>query len=199
MLAGLVILAALAYAVNPPFAALPVMLSAFTIFFFRDPERRAPAGNGLILAPADGRVMGVCGCDDPFVKRSVRLSIFMSVFDVHVNRSPIRGVVVRVEHTPGVRKPAYVPGGEEVRERNRIELSGETKLAVEQYAGVFARRIACFTGEGREVAAGGRIGMVKFGSRVDVIMPCTVEVKVSEGERVRCGETIVGVFDEKSQ
>jgi phosphatidylserine decarboxylase len=187
--------AILAFPVYPASAIVPGLFFAFTVYFFRDPERTVPSGDGLILSPADGRVLDVVDVKDRFVGGARRLSIFMSLFNVHVNRSPFKGVVESVEHTPGRKIPAYLPGGLDSRERNRIEFTGSFKFAVEQYAGIIARRIVWSVREGQKVGAGERIGMIKYGSRVDVLMPLSVEVRVSKGDKVVAGETIIGVID----
>ncbi|MFH1054825.1 MAG: phosphatidylserine decarboxylase [Candidatus Altiarchaeota archaeon] len=183
------------YVIFLPSALIFSMLLLFTLYFFRDPERRVPSGAGLLVSPADGRVLDVEEVNDSFVGSGRRLSIFMSAFDVHVNRSPFGGTVKSVRHTPGKKVVAYLKGELSARERNRIEMSGGFNIAVEQYAGIFARRIVCYVRGGQSVAAGERIGMIKFGSRVDVVMPLNVEVKVRKGERVTAGETVIGVVN----
>ncbi len=188
-------LAPAAYMLAPALAAAPAALFAFTLYFFRDPERTPPSAPGTVISPADGRVLYVEETSDPFAGESRRVAIFMSPFDVHVNRAPLDCKVASVKHTPGRKIAAYLRGDLAARERNRVELQGAVKVAVEQYAGVVARRIVCNAREGAALKAGERYGMIKFGSRVDVIMPLNVKVKVSKDMRVRAGETVVGVAD----
>jgi phosphatidylserine decarboxylase len=194
ILAAILILIPVSLALWPPLAAVLALLALFTLYFFRDPERAVPQGEGILLCPADGRVLYVEETNDPYVGEARRLAIFMSPFDVHVNRSPLACKVGRITHTPGRRVAAYLRGDLTARERNRLELEGRGRIAVEQYAGVVARRIVCFAAEGQELAMGGRFGMIMFGSRVDVIAPLSVEIKVSTGERVVAGETKIGEF-----
>jgi phosphatidylserine decarboxylase len=190
--AGFGVVFALTY---PPAVLLPLGLLVFTLYFFRDPQRSIPHDAAAVICPADGTVMDVEEMDDPFVGRARRLSIFMSPFNVHVNRSPIAGVVASITHTPGLKVAAYLKGDLTARERNRIEVLGSLKIAVEQYAGVVARRIVCWASQGQRLEAGERIGMIKFGSRVDVIAPLNVRFVVSKGQAVRAGETVVGVIN----
>jgi len=184
-----------AYMLAPATAALPAALFAFTLYFFRDPERKHPSVPGAVISPADGRVLYVEETVDAFAGKSRRVAIFMSPFDVHVNRAPIDGKVAYVRHTPGKKVAAYLRGDLEARERNRVELAGAARVVVEQYAGVVARRIVCNVREGGTLKAGERYGMIRFGSRVDVIMPLNVQVKVSKDMRVRAGETVIGVIN----
>lgn len=174
-----------------PFAAA----AAASAGFFRDPERFAPTTPGAVLAPADGRVMGVEETADPFVGPAVRVSIFLSPLDVHVNRAPIAGLVVDTAYTPGRFLAAYDPDAGELNERCAVRLQGEgARVTVMQIAGVVARRIVCRVGAGDKLAAGERFGMIRFGSRTDCYMPRGSEVRVSPGDRVRGGETIIGVL-----
>jgi len=174
-----------------PFAAA----AAASAGFFRDPERLAPTTPGAVLAPADGRVMGVEDAVDPFVGPAVRVSIFLSPLDVHVNRAPIAGLVVDTAYTPGRFLAAYDPDAGELNERCALRLQGDSaRVTVVQIAGVVARRIVCRVGAGDKLAAGERFGMIRFGSRTDCYMPRSTEVRVSPGDRVRGGETVLGVL-----
>jgi phosphatidylserine decarboxylase len=162
--------------------------------FFRDPERAIPAVANGALSPADGRVISVEDAVDPFVGRSVRVAIFLSPLDVHVNRAPIAGVVADTVYTPGRFLAAYAPGAED-NERNAVRLQGEhTRVTVVQIAGVAARRIVCRVGPGDKLAAGERFGLIRFGSRTDCYMPRSTEVTVRAGEHVRGGQTVIGVL-----
>lgn len=163
--------------------------------FFRDPERRPPAEPGLVLAPADGRVMRIDEVEDPWVGQAVRASIFLSPLDVHVNRSPIAALVESVRHEAGRFMAAYRDEASELNERCTIALEGETaRVGVKQIAGVLARRIVCRVRPGDKLAAGERFGLIRFGSRTDLVVPRSTEMRVRVGDRVRGGETIMGVL-----
>jgi phosphatidylserine decarboxylase len=162
--------------------------------FFRDPERAIPAVANGALSPADGRVMSIEDALDPFVGPSVRVAIFLSPLDVHVNRSPIAGGVTATQYTPGRFVAAYDPAAE-ANERCAVRLQGEhARVTVVQIAGVVARRIVCRVGAGDKLAAGERFGMIRFGSRTDCYMPRGTEVTVRVGEHVRGGQTVIGVL-----
>jgi phosphatidylserine decarboxylase len=173
-----------------PFAAA----AAASAGFFRDPDRAIPAVVNGVLAPADGRVMSVEDAVDPFVGPSVRVAIFLSPLDVHVNRAPIAGVVADTAYTPGRFVAAWDPAAE-ANERCAVRLQGEhARVTVVQIAGVVARRIVCRVGAGDKLAAGQRFGMIRFGSRTDCYMPRTTEITVRVGESVRGGQTVIGVL-----
>jgi phosphatidylserine decarboxylase len=165
-------------------------------FFFRDPERTTPPVPGAFLAPADGRVTDVrSAVEDPFVGPAQAVSIFLSPLDVHINRSPLAGLVVGVEHRPGAKVAAYRPEASERNERTSIAIQGEAaRVVVRQIAGVLARRIVCWVRPGDKLASGERFGLIKFGSRTDLIVPASVRLQVKAGDRVRGGETVVGVL-----
>lgn len=163
--------------------------------FFRDPDRAAPAVPGAVLAPADGRVMRVVEIDDPWVGRAVRVSIFLSPLDVHINRSPVTALVEGVQHTAGRFLAAYRDEASELNERCTLALQGEVaRVGVKQIAGVLARRIVCRARQGDQLQAGERYGLIRFGSRTDLVVPEGTEIKVRVGDRVRGGETIMGVL-----
>jgi phosphatidylserine decarboxylase len=173
-----------------PFAAAAGASAAF----FRDPERAIPLVANGVLAPADGRVISVEDAVDPFVGPAVRVAIFLSPLDVHINRAPIDGVVTAVLYTPGAFRPAYHAAADS-NERCAIRLQGEhTRVTVVQIAGVAARRIVCRVGAGDKLAAGERYGMIRFGSRTDCYLPRGAEVTVRAGEAVRGGQTVIGVL-----
>jgi phosphatidylserine decarboxylase len=172
-----------------PFAAA----SLASLGFFRDPEREVPAVPNAVLAPADGTVTEVVEDADEFVGPAVRVSIFLSPLDVHVNRAPIDGRVVRTVYTPGQFLAAYRPEAGTVNERCAVHLQGQTaRVTVVQIAGVVARRIVCRVGAGDKLAAGQRFGMIRFGSRTDCYMPKSTEVRVSPADRVTAGVTVIG-------
>jgi phosphatidylserine decarboxylase len=171
-------------------------VAAFMAFFFRDPERTAPVLPGAILAPADGRVVDVrTGVEDSFVGPAQSVSIFLSPLDVHVNRAPLAGLVVGVEYRPGAKMAAYRPEASDRNERTTITIQGEAaRVVVRQIAGVLARRIVCRVRPGDKLASGERFGLIKFGSRTDLIVPASVRLTVRQGDRVRGGSTVVGVL-----
>ena len=163
--------------------------------FFRDPDRTPPDLPGAVLAPADGRVMAVVEHVDPWVGQAVRVSIFLSPLDVHVNRAPVGGLVKNVEYAPGRFMAAYRPEASEDNERCTVSLEGETaRVAVRQIAGVLARRIVCRVRPGDTLRAGERYGLIRFGSRTDLVLPRGTEVRVRVGDRVTGGKSVMGVL-----
>ncbi|MEF8796823.1 MAG: phosphatidylserine decarboxylase, partial [Salinivenus sp.] len=171
---------------------------AFTLYFFRDPTRTPPPearDNGL-LAPADGRVVEIVEETDSLYLEgpAQRVSIFLSPLDVHVNRVPARGVVEHERYRPGDYLVAWHPKASEQNERSEIGVRhpGGTKVLFKQIAGAVARRIVYHIGEGDTVSAGQRFGIVKFGSRMDVLVPPHVDLRLEKGQRVRAGETVIG-------
>lgn len=168
--------------------------SLASLGFFRDPERQIPGVANGVLAPADGRVLGVEDAVDAFVGPATRVSIFLSPFDVHVNRAPIAGLVVDVIYTPGRFRAAYDPDAGD-NERCAIRLQGDgARVTVVQIAGVVARRIVCRVGAGDKLAAGERLGMIRFGSRTDCYVPRGTDVRVRPGDRVIGGVTVIGIL-----
>jgi phosphatidylserine decarboxylase len=175
-------------------AALALPALAFA-GFFRDPERAPPDVPGALLAPADGKVMGIVRVDDPWVGPAVRISIFLSPFDVHVNRSPMTGLVRDVERVAGRFKAAYRSEASELNERCTVALEGgAARVAVSQIAGVVARRIVCRVRRGDTLEAGERFGLIRFGSRTDLIAPGSADVRVAVGQRVRGGESVMAIL-----
>src|SRR5829696_1396206 len=174
-------------------AAVLLLLAAFMAYFFRDPQRAVPTESGLVVSPADGRVTRVeklsgDGADSPTV-----VSIFLSPFDVHVNRAPIAGEVVDVTYTRGRFIAATSDDAGLVNEQNALTIKGERMTVVcKQIAGVLARRIVCWKRPGDSLELGERFGLIKFGSRTDLVLPHGVEVLVKVGERVSGGVTIIG-------
>lgn len=181
----------------PMVAGAALLLAAFLAFFFRDPERTMPVRPGMIVAPADGRVVLIRDdVDDAFVGPARQVSIFLSPFDVHVNRAPVDGTVVAVTHELGRFLPAWREEASERNERTSVSIEGERgRVLVRQVAGILARRIVCRVHPGDWVRAGDRFGMIKFGSRTDVVLPRGVRVSVTVGDRVRAGETLLGVLE----
>ena len=163
--------------------------------FFRDPDRTAPDLPGAVLAPADGRVMVITEALDSWVGPAVRVSIFLSPLDVHVNRAPIGGLVKNVEYVAGRFLAAYRPEASEQNERCAMSLDGDrARLTVTQISGVLARRIVCRVRPGDTVRAGERYGLIRFGSRTDLVLPRGTDLRVQVGDRVRGGESVMGVL-----
>jgi phosphatidylserine decarboxylase len=175
-------------------AILPVLLAAFFLWFFRDPERAIPADPGLIVAPGDGLVTETVRIQTPGGPRQ-RVSIFLSVFDVHVNRAPIGGVLESVRYQKGKFMNAMNPACAECNERNEVTMRGEgIEVTFSQIAGLLARRIVFPFREGDRVERGQRVGLIKFGSRVDVVMPADAELQVKVGQRVKGGASVLAVM-----
>ncbi len=175
---------------------IALLLSSFTLYFFRDPERETPEGEDLIISPADGKVFLIREFfENEFIfDDAIQVSIFMSPLNVHVNRIPISGEVKFLRYVPGKYIVAFDEKSSENNERKTIGIETEdgVKVLVKQIAGFIARRIVCEVGKNDKVKTGQRYGMIKFGSRVDVIMPKDkVEILVSIGQKVKAGETII--------
>jgi len=185
-----------------PLGWLGSVATLWCAYFFRDPARVTPLRDGLMVAPADGRVSRVADAVPPseleLGERPLpRVSIFMSVFDCHVNRSPIDGVIERVIYHPGAFVSADLDKASESNERNCLRIiSNGRRVGVVQIAGLVARRIVCFVREGAAVAAGERIGMIRFGSRVDVYLPAGARPLVAEGQTAIAGETVIAELAE---
>lgn len=184
LLAGAFGLLASATGLLPPLVLSLFSLSASCLvpYFFRDPERRPPGGEGIVLSPADGRISEV---------GEGRVGIFMSLWDVHVVRSPVRGRVVLVEERPGGHVPAFLPGAGSRNARVDVVVG---RVRVRMIAGALVRKVDCWVEEGQEVEMGERIGMIRFGSKVELTLPEEAKVEVKVGERVRAGETVLGML-----
>jgi phosphatidylserine decarboxylase len=175
--------------------SLPFWLAAlFVLQFFRDPPREVPAGEGLVLSPADGRIVQVGEAKDEYLKRdSVKVSVFMNVFNVHSNRSPVDGTVENVWYFPGLFVNADLDKASTDNERNAVHLrtaDGHDVTSV-QVAGLIARRILCYVGKGDRLARGQRYGFIRFGSRVDVYLPPGSRPLVAIGDRVSATSTVL--------
>lgn len=179
-----------------PISLVLLIVAAFMAFFFRDPRRVAPQEPGVIVAPADGRVTLVQCANEQTDSESL-VSIFLSPFDVHVNRAPIAGEITEVSYKAGKFLMATNPKARLLNEQNTLTIRGD-KLTVRctQIAGVLARRIVCWKHAGENVKRGERFGMIKFGSRTDLVLPSSVEILVQEGTHVRGGVTIIGKINE---
>jgi phosphatidylserine decarboxylase len=176
-------------------AGVVAALGLFTVFFFRDPERAIPQGARLVLSPADGRVVKVTRAPDanPLGPGTQQVSIFLSVFDVHVNRAPIAGRVARVDYSRGEFLPAFDDKASLRNEQNSVLLEQEgARVAFKQIAGLIARRIVFRKRVGDLVERGERVGMIKFGSRVDVFVAEGVSLRVKLGDRLTGGVSVIG-------
>lgn len=176
-----------------PVALVFVVLAAFMAFFFRDPQRQPPTGADLVVAPADGRVTRVRPVGDLSERSANVVSIFLSPFDVHINRAPIAGKITNVAYTRGKFLMATNDNASVVNEQNALTIEGERITVVcKQIAGILARRIVCWKRVGESVGLGERFGLIKFSSRTDVLLPANVEILVAEGARVKGGTTVIG-------
>ncbi len=191
----LAVAAVLAWATgNWAWGIAPVLLAMFFLWFFRDPQRTIPSGPGLIVSPGDGLVTETIHISTPDGPRQ-RISIFLSVFDVHVNRSPIEGVLSRAQYKKGQYVNAMNPASAERNEQNIATVRGEgIEVTFKQIAGLLARRIVFHPREGDRLERGQRVGLIKFGSRVDVILPAEAELRVKTGQRVKGGESVLAAM-----
>jgi phosphatidylserine decarboxylase len=168
-------------------AGVLVALALFMAFFFRDPARTSPVDESLVVSAADGKVTRIEENDDGKL-----VSVFLSPLDVHINRSPIAGLVRSVTYVPGKKMPATNNEASFVNERNSLTIEGSKMTVVcTQIAGILARRIVCWSKEGDNLDLGQKFGLIKFSSRTDLLMPKNVEIMVGIGDRVRGGETII--------
>jgi phosphatidylserine decarboxylase len=178
------------------------ILTLLTVFFFRDPDRTTPTGSNLVMAPADGKIVTIEQLPQhPFVGDSaIMVSIFLSVFDVHVNRVPASGVVNYVNYHEGKFGVAFSRHASDENERSEIGMTTDSgrKLVFKQIAGLIARRIVCRLNEADTVEAGDRFGIIRFGSRADLILPADTELKVQLGDRVAGGSSVIARLGEGS-
>jgi phosphatidylserine decarboxylase len=180
-----------------PFGWIGIALTVWCALFFRDPPRVTPVRDGLLVAPADGRISMVTQAPPPPELGMgdaplPRISIFMSVFDCHINRSPLAGRIERIAYRAGVFLNADLDKASEDNERNSFLIAAPgVSIAVVQIAGLVARRILSFTSEGQSIEAGQRLGMIRFGSRVDVYLPAGGSFLVAQGQRAVAGETVI--------
>jgi phosphatidylserine decarboxylase len=175
-------------------AGLFIALFAVLLHFFRDPKRTPPTGEGVFLAPADGQVMEIRRVHAPgfLGGEALKVGIFMSLSNVHVNRAPVAGQVVLVEHVPGQFLQAFRPEASEVNEHNLVGLETRYgRVLVKQIAGILARRVVCWVRPGQWLEAGERLGVIKFGSRVELYLPLDAQPLVRVGEQVHAGMTVV--------
>jgi phosphatidylserine decarboxylase len=191
----LAVAAALVWATgNWAWGIAPLLLAAFFLWFFRDPKRAIPADDGLIVSPGDGLVTETAVLTTPDGPRQ-RISIFLSVFDVHVNRSPIGGVLTRVHYRKGEYLNAMNPDSADRNEQNTVTVRGRgVEVTFKQIAGLLARRIVFSLSEGDTVERGQRVGLIKFGSRVNVLLPAEAVLRVKVGQRVKGGSSVLAAM-----
>jgi phosphatidylserine decarboxylase len=164
-------------------------LAVFIAYFFRDPERLIPADEDAVVSPADGKIVGIATEPD----NTARISIFLSVLNVHINRSPVAGEVESVRYLPGKFKVAFDDAASTENEQNVLVIrSGSDKIKFSQIAGILARRIVCWKKPGDSVAKGERVGLIKFGSRVDIFLPENVALSIKLGDKVQGGASVIG-------
>ncbi len=162
-------------------------VALFMMYFFRDPHRVVPTGEGLIVSAADGRVTRI-----DITENSKLVSVFLSPLDVHINRSPIAGTISSLAYVKGRKMPATSDNTSLVNERNSLVIEGpDVTVTCTQIAGILARRIVCWPKSGDNLARGQKFGLIKFSSRTDLLMPVNVELAVKVGDRVRGGETVI--------
>jgi phosphatidylserine decarboxylase len=181
------------------FCVFPAGLAAFPLYFFRDPRRAVPQDRSVVVAPADGRVTEIAQVEEEsYLNTGARkLGIFLSLFNVHLNRAPYAGTVEYIRYRPGRFLNAGNPDSSKVNESNAIGIvTDRCRMLVRQISGVIARRIVCKLNEGDRVDTGQKIGMIKFGSRTELYVPLDsgFELRVEVGQKVKAGETIIGVF-----
>ena len=192
-LAFLLVAVLIGWLAMPALAAIPVLLAAFFLWFFRDPERRIPAIQGAIVSPADGKVTDISVIQVDGEART-RISIFLSVFNVHVNRSPASGVIEEVRYQKGKFANAMGAASAEMNEQNIVTVRSDAGIVVfKQIAGLLARRIVFTKKVGDRLERGERVGLIKFGSRTDVIFPASAEMKVRVGDNVKGGSSVLAI------
>ncbi len=199
-LAVLGILTALALYFFPPAAPVPGILLLFTAFFFRNPKRRIPADEKVLVSPADGTVMDITEIyEDRFLKcNALKVTIFLSVFNVHLNRSPISGTVKYRSYRPGKMIPAFKSHASDINEKNYVGIeNGTLKVMVTQITGFIARRIVCWVDMNDSLSRGDLFGMIKFGSCTELIVPADVRILVAKGQKVVGGETVIGRLEDE--
>ena len=186
-----------AYIFNPIYAVIPVVLAIYLAYFFRNPKRITPPDDSLLYSPADGTVMAVEDFyDDEYLDEdAIKVTIFLSVFNVHVNRSPMRGQIKYQRYTCGGFVPAYKKAASFENERHAIGLENDkSRILVIQIAGLLARRIVSWTTLGHNLEQGQCYGMIKFGSSTELVMPKSVDILVKKGDKVKGGITVIGRF-----
>ncbi|MGA9937776.1 MAG: phosphatidylserine decarboxylase family protein [Candidatus Acidiferrales bacterium] len=176
-------------------AAILIFLGLFVFYFFRNPERDIPSDPGLVVSPADGRVVEIV--DEPFDSvMGHRISIFLSIWNVHVQRAPVAGRIANVVYRPGKFMGAFRAAASRENEQNVIYMdTPQGTLVFKQIAGAIARRVLCWKNPGEEVSRGERVGLIRFGSRVDVWLPMDAEVVVKRGENIAGGASVIAKWN----
>jgi phosphatidylserine decarboxylase len=197
---GLIVAAILVgWFTKPAWAVVPLLLALFFLWFFRDPERAIPDSAGVVVSPADGKVTDVSWVSVDGEKQA-RISIFLSVFDVHVNRSPIAGIVREVRYQRGKFLNAMNEASAEQNEQNVVRVEGEGQTVIfKQIAGLLARRIVFHPKVGDRLELGQRVGMIKFGSRTDLLLASNASLQVKVGDRVRGGASVLAYLQTKTE
>ncbi len=193
----LTVLMSILYFIFPLLAVIPAVLILFVLYFFRNPKRTIPTGDDLILSPADGVILGIEKVfEEKYIKdKVIRVSIFLSIFNVHLNRSPLPGKVSYRHYRPGKFIPAFKSHASDLNEKNFIGIeSQDFKFMVCQITGFIARRIKCWVDEGKWLEGGEIIGIIKFGSGTELFLPEDTTLFVKKGDKVKAGETIIGTL-----
>lgn len=195
---GVAVTALSFYVFTPYWTMFFGLVTFFCLWFFRDPKRMVPQGEGLLVSPADGKIVDISSVqEDRFLnKPAIKISIFLNVFNVHINRAPAAGGIADVSYNPGRFLAANVPKASLENEQNAvvIETQNGRRILCIQIAGLIARRIVCWVKKGGTLDRGERFGLIRFGSRVDLFLPPETEIQVSMGDKVVGGETVLGVL-----
>jgi len=194
LLAGLFVLL---YYKFPIFSPIPLLMFIFVLYFFRNPKRNIPENANLILSPADGKILEIEEAfEDKYIMgKTIRVAIFLSIFNVHINRSPLQGEVKYRYYRPGKFIPAFKSHASDINEKNFIGIeSNGFKIMVCQITGFIARRIKCWVHEGNILSAGDIIGIIKFGSGNELFLPVGSKILVKKGDYVKAGETVIGIL-----
>ena len=194
-LAVLAAVTVVAYFIYPYLAVIPAVLFLFVAFFFRNPQRTIPQEKDIIISPADGVILSIDEVEEQdYLKGKVlRISIFLSVFNVHINRSPVEGLVEYRSYRPGKFLPAFKSHASDINEKSFIGINtGNWRVMVTQVTGFIARRIVCWADVGDKLERAERFGLIKFGSCTELFLPLGTKLLVKKGDKVRGGETIIG-------
>ncbi|MDD2212613.1 MAG: phosphatidylserine decarboxylase family protein [Clostridia bacterium] len=193
----LTVLMSILYFIFPLLAVIPAVLTLFVLYFFRNPKRTIPTGDDLILSPADGVILGIEKVfEEKYINdKVIRVSIFLSIFNVHLNRSPLQGKVSYRHYRPGKFIPAFKSHASDLNEKNFIGIENQGfKFMVCQITGFIARRIKCWVDEGKWLEGGEIIGIIKFGSGTELFLPEDTTLLVNKGDKVKAGETFIGTL-----
>jgi len=189
----LLALAVVLYFIHALIALIPLVLAGFVAFFFRNPTRAIPEKQNLIVSPADGKIVKVAALPD---SGGHAISIFLNIFDVHLNRAPIQGTLESLQYKRGRFKVAFDEEASRVNEQNVLVMRGQgIELTVKQVAGLIARRVICWKLPGQNLERGELFGLIRFGSRVDILVPKQVRVLVKVGDRVKGGSSVLGEYE----